>query len=115
VYIVDCDPAHAVITALFWDPFDAARATAALTKNGFSEWEIEEIGVVCGRAPDLTDSLLSLGIARDQAILYGDCFADGGMLLIVRPELRGRAGIALKTLARHGGINLSANIRANHA
>src|SRR5262249_7834981 len=26
-----------------------------------------------------------------------------------------RAGIALKTLARHGGINLSANIRANHA
>jgi hypothetical protein len=102
-----------VLTALFCDPFDMAHAIAALIRDGFSEYEIDAIGVLCGRAPDLTDSLFSMGIERDKAIFYNDCFADGAMLLIVRAETGRRARFVLNMLRRHGGVVPAAKNQAN--
>jgi len=102
-----------VLTGLFWDPFDVARAITALIRDGFSEYEIDAIGVLCGRAPDLTDLLFSMGLERDETIFYNDCFADGAMLLIVRTEPGRRARIALNTLRRHGCIVPAAKNQAN--
>jgi hypothetical protein len=95
------DSARAVLTVLFWDPFDVAHAITVLVGGGFSEDEIDAIGVLCGRAPDLTDWLFAMGLERQDAIFCNDCFADGATLLIVRTERGTRARIALKTLRRH--------------
>ena len=95
------DSARAALTGVFWDPFDVAPAITDLVGGGFSEDEIDAIGVLCGRAPDLTDWLFSMGLERQEAIFYNDCFADGATLLIVRTERGHRARIALKTLRRH--------------
>jgi hypothetical protein len=62
MFTIKSNPARAVLTGLFWDPFDVARAITALIRDGFSEYEIDAIGVLCGRAPDLTDLLFSMGL-----------------------------------------------------
>jgi hypothetical protein len=98
------DPARAVLTGLFWNPFDVAHAITDLVGGGLSEDEIDAIGVLCGRAPDLTDWLFSMRLKRQEAIFCNDCFADGATLLIVRTEPGYRARIALNTLRRHGRI-----------
>lgn len=98
------DSARAVLTGLFWDPYHVAHAITDLVGGGFSEDEIDAIGVLCGLAPDLTDWLFSMGLERQEAIFYNDCFADGATLLIVRTEPGTRARIALKMLRRHGPI-----------
>jgi hypothetical protein len=100
MFNIKSNPAPAVLTGLFWDAFAAADAIAALIRDGFSECEIEALGVLCGRAPDLTDLLLSMGVKRERAIFCNDCFADGAVLLIVRTESGRRARIALNTLRR---------------
>ena len=64
-----------MLTGLFWDPFDVARAITALIRDGFSEYEIDAIGVLCGRAPDLTDLLFSMGLERDEMFLTTPVFA----------------------------------------
>ena len=66
------NPAPAVLTGLLWDTFGVADAIAALKRGGFSEYEIDALGVLCGRAPDLTDLLLSMGVERESAIFYND-------------------------------------------
>jgi hypothetical protein len=112
VFTIESNPAPAVLTGLFWDPFDGAHAITTLIRDGFSECETDAIAVLCGRAPDLTDLLFSMGIERGKAIFYNHCFANGAILLIVRTEAGRRARIALNTLRRHGGIVLAAK---NHA
>ena len=55
------DSGRAALTGVFWDPFDVAPAITDLVGGGFSEDEIDAIGVLCGRAPDLTDWLFLNG------------------------------------------------------
>ena len=98
------NPAPAVLTGLLWDTFGVADAIAALMRGGFSEYEINALGVLCGRAPDLTDLLLSMGVERESAIFYNDCFADGAMLLIVSTKSGRRARSALNIMRQHGCI-----------
>ena len=98
------NPAPAVLTGLLWDTFSVADAIAALMRGGFSEYEIDALGVLCGRAPDLTDLLLSMGVERERAIFYNDCFADGAMLLIVCTKPGRRARSALDIMRQHGCI-----------
>lgn len=98
------NPAPAVLTGLLWDTFGVADAIAALMRGGFSEYEIDALGVLCGRAPDLTDLLFSMGVERERAIFYNDCFADGAMLLIVCTKPGRRARSALKIMRQHGCI-----------
>src|ERR1700756_41939 len=98
------NPAPAVLTGLLWDTFSVADAIAALMRGGFSEYEIDALGVLCGRAPDLTDLLLSMGVERERAIFYNDCFADGAMLLIVFTKPGRRARSALDIMRQLGCI-----------
>ena len=98
------NPAPAVLTGLLWDTFGVADAIAALMRGGFSEYEIVALGVLCGRAPDLTDFLFSMGVEREKAIFYNDCFADGAMLLIVCTKPGRRARSALNIMRQHGCI-----------
>jgi hypothetical protein len=69
-----------VVTGLLWDAFGVADAIAALMRGGFLEYEIDALVVLCGRASDLTDLLFSMGVERERAIFYSDCFADGANL-----------------------------------
>jgi hypothetical protein len=91
-------------TGVFWDPFDVAPVITALIRVGFSEYEIDTIGVLCGPVPDLTEMLFSIGMEKDEASFYNDCLAEGAMLLIVRTQPGRRAAIALNTLVRYGAI-----------
>jgi hypothetical protein len=109
------NPTRAVLTGLFWDPFDVAHAITALVRDGFSEDEIDAIGVLCGHAPDLTDWLFSMGLERQEAMFYNDCFGDGAMLLIIRTDPGHRARIALDTLRRHGRIVPARKELSKHA
>lgn len=96
--------APVVLTGLLWDTFGMADAIAALMRGGFSEYEIDALGVLCGRPPDLTDFLLSMGVERERAIFYNDCFADGAMLLIVCTKSKRRARSALNIMRQNGCI-----------
>jgi hypothetical protein len=98
------NPAPTVLTRLPWDAFGVADAIAALMRGGFSEFEIDALGVLCGRAPDLTDLPFSMGVERERAIFYNDCFADEAMLLIVCTKPGRRAGNALNIMRQHGCI-----------
>lgn len=98
------NPAPAVLTGLLWETFGVADTIAALVRGGFSECEIHALGVLCGRAPDLTDWLFSMGVERERAIFYNDCFADGAMLLIVCTKPGRRARNALNIMRQHGCI-----------
>ena len=104
MFTSNSDPAQAVLTGLVWDTFGMADAIAALMREGFSEFEIDALGVLCGRAPDLIDVLFSMGVERERAIFYNDCFADGAMLLIVCTEPGRRARSALNIMRQHGCI-----------
>ena len=98
------NPAPAILTGLLWDTFGMADAISALMQGGFSEYEIDALGVLCGRAPDLTDLLFSMGIERERAIFYNDCFADGAILLVVCTKPGRRARNALNIMRKHGCI-----------
>jgi hypothetical protein len=81
------------------------RAIAALMREGFSEFEIDALGVLCCHAPDLTDLLFSMGVEPERAIFYNDCFADGAILLIVCTEPGRRARSAVNIMRQHGGYS----------
>ena len=104
MFTSNSEPAPAVLTGLVWDTFGMADAIAALMRGGFTEFEIDALGVLCGHAPDLTDVLFSIGVEREQAIFYNDCFADGAMLLIMCTEPGRRARSALNIMRQHGCI-----------
>jgi len=61
------DWARAVIHGLFWGPFDVAHAITESGQYGFSEDEIDAIGALCGRGPNLTDWHFSMGTRLDVA------------------------------------------------
>ena len=96
--------APAVVSGLFWQPFDAANAITALVESGFAEYDIDALGVLSGRARDVTDVLYAMGIARADATFYNECFADGAVLLIIRTGAVRTAKIALKMLKHHSGV-----------
>jgi len=98
------DTSPVVVSGLFWEPFEAANAITALIRSGFAEYDVDALGVLSGRAPDVRNVLYAMGIAREDAIFYNECFADGAVLLIVRTKPVRKAKIALKVLKQHGGI-----------
>lgn len=93
-----------VIAGLFWEPFDAAKAETALFRCGFTDHDIDVIGVLSGHEPDISSVLFAMGITREDAIFYNDCFADGAVLVMVRTESARRVNIARRALKQHGGV-----------
>ena len=91
------------VTAVFWELVSIGSTVAALLHIGFTEADIDAVGVLSGPAPDLSAFLDSVGLPRADRIYYNDCFQDGALLLIVRTQ-PGKQRIALEIVRRHGGI-----------
>ena len=96
----------AVVTGIFWEPFSAASAIAALLRQGFSDRNVHAVGVLEGHAPAVSEFLLATGLPSDIATLYGDCFDDGAVLVMVRlDQAHRRENIVLDLLKQHGGVH----------
>jgi hypothetical protein len=93
-----------VISAAFFDVFTAERAIRALTQAGFEDSELEFVGILAGRVPNLTGFCQSIGVPLQHALYYQDCFEDGGALLTIRTRQRTNEDTAVAVLKEHGGI-----------
>jgi hypothetical protein len=94
---------QALVTAIFWEAFSAGSAVAALLGIGFADSDIDAIGVLTGRPPDLSDFLTSIGVPRSDASYYNDCFQDGAVLLLIRTQPWAQQ-IAVEIVRKHGGL-----------
>ena len=92
------------ITAIFLDALNAGGAVTALLGAGFPDTDVDAIGVLEGRAPDLREFLESQGIPHVDAVYYNNCFQDGGILLIIRTPTACAERNVLEVVLRHGGI-----------
>src|ERR1700758_190200 len=99
------DNASTLVTGIFWEPFSAASAIAALLRRGFSDRNVHAVVVLEGHAPAVSEFLLATGLPRDIAALYGDCFDDGAVLVMLRVDQAHKKGnIAIDLLKQHGGV-----------
>jgi hypothetical protein len=92
-----------LVSAIFWDAFCAGSAVTALLQIGFADTDVDAVGVLTGRAPDVSGFLTSMGVPRMDAAYCNDCFRDGAVLLLVRVQ-PWEQRIALEVLCRHGGM-----------
>ena len=96
-----------LVTGIFCEAFSAADAIRALAESGFAEHEIDLIGVLSGRAPDLSWFLLAMGIPPHHAEYYNACFEHGAVLVMVRTPPSYRRTVALEVIRQHGGVSPS--------
>jgi hypothetical protein len=93
-----------LVTGLFCDPFAAAEAIRDLTRMGFPEQDIDLIGVLGGRAPQMDTLLSSMGLPAGQAASLDEEFEDGAIVLVIRISSSRRAQPAVNVLRHHGCI-----------
>jgi hypothetical protein len=93
-----------VVSAGFCDIFAAGQVIQVLTQAGFDDTDIEMIGVLAGRLPNLTGLCVDLGVPIEHALYYQTCFEDGGALLLVHTRKLWQQQTATALLRRHGGI-----------
>jgi hypothetical protein len=62
------------------------------------------LGVLAGRAPDVSNCLITMGMHPIDATYCNNCFEDGAVLLLVRTEGNHDKRIALEVIRRYGGI-----------
>ena len=91
------------MTALFWELSSLGSAIEALLQTGLRDADIEAVGALSGSALDFTGFLDGLGVPMADAIYYGDCLQDGGVLLIIHTHHRTRR-TAAEVVCRHGGM-----------
>jgi hypothetical protein len=77
---------------------------AALLGAGFPDTDVDAIGVLEGRVPNLREFLESQGIPHVDAVYYNHCFQDGGILLIIRTPTACDERSVLEVVLRHDGI-----------
>lgn len=93
-------------TGIFCEPFSAGNAIAALMESGFSEMDIQAIGVLEGHGRATEELLLTSGIPSDDATLYSELFEDGALLVMVRLDEEGtNSQVATEVLKKHGGVH----------
>jgi len=92
-----------LITAVFWDVFNANSAVTDLLRAGFADADIEAVGVLLGAAPDVTGLLSNIGVPRVDARNYNDYFQDGAVLVAIRTN-DWRQYRAIQVLRRHGAL-----------
>jgi hypothetical protein len=91
------------ITALFWELSSLGSAIEGLLHTGFTDADIEAVGVLSGSAFDVIGFLDSVGLPRVEAIYYSEYLQDGGVLLIIRTH-QWRRRTAAEVVCRHGGM-----------
>jgi|SRR5215469_7451065 len=92
-----------LITAVFWELSSVGSTIEALLRSGFTDADIDAVGVLSGSAFDFTRFLDSVGVPRVDALYYNDCLQDGAVLLIIRTHHRKRQ-TAAEVVWRHGGM-----------
>lgn len=92
-----------LITAVFWDVFNANNAATDLLHVGFADADIDAVGVLSGTAPDLTGVLSKIGVPRVDARYYNDYFQDGAVIVAIRTHDWGHYR-AIQVLRRHGAL-----------
>jgi hypothetical protein len=96
-----------LVTGVFCEPFSASDAIRRLTESGFADHEIDLLGVLSGRPPNLIWSLQSLGLTRGHAEYCNACLSEGAVLVMVQippPYASWKRKIALRVLKQHGGV-----------
>jgi hypothetical protein len=93
-----------VVSAAFCDLFRAGDALRALERAGFSEGDIELVGVLDGHIPNLSAFCWNVGMPLEHASYYQACFEDGGALLVIRTRQINDSQFALSVLRQYGGI-----------
>jgi hypothetical protein len=99
-----------LVTGVFCEPFSAADAIRRLTENGFTDLEINLLGVLSGRPPNLIWSLQNLGLPRDHAEYCNACLSEGAVLVMVQipaSHSSRKRKLALRVLKQHGGMVVS--------
>jgi hypothetical protein len=106
-----------ITTGIFCEPFSAGSAIAALLESGFSELDIQAVGVLEGHGPAAEEMLLASGISCEDATLYGELFEDGALLVVVRLDEEGiKQQVATDVLKKHGGVHMrSQTVHASSA
>jgi len=94
---------EAVISAVFCELFTATNAVRALNQIGFEDCDVEVVGILSGRVPDLTGFLYETGVPLEHTSYYRACLEDGGVLVIVRAHQLARKKKALAVLKQQGG------------
>ena len=92
-----------IVTGIFWDALSAGSAVATLLRWGFADTDIEAVGLLEGRAPDLAGLLDTIGISSVDIAYYSSCFQDGAVLLIIHARPFSDR-IALEIIRRHGAV-----------
>lgn len=94
---------EAVISAVFCELFTATNAVRALNQVGFDDSDVEVVGILAGRVPDLTGFLYETGLPLEHTSYYRACLEDGGVLVIVRARQLARKKKARAVLKQQGG------------
>ena len=92
-----------LVAGVFCEPFSAADAVRALNDSGFEDHDIDLIGILSGRAPDLSWFLVGMGVPPAETEYYNTCMENGGVLVLVRTLASYRRSLARRVLRRHGG------------
>src|SRR5438045_498447 len=73
-----------LVTGVFCEPFSAADAIRRLTESGFADHEIDLLGVLSGRPPNLIWFLRNLGLPHHHAEYCNACLSEGAVLVMVQ-------------------------------
>jgi hypothetical protein len=95
-----------LVTGIFWEAFNAVSAVTALLSIGFADTDVDAVGVLAGKPPDLRGFLASEGVPQADASRYNDCFQEGAFLLLVRAH-PGAQRAAINIIQTHGGVHAS--------
>jgi len=105
-----------IMTGIFCEPFSAGNAIAALLESGFSERDVQAVGVLEGHGRAAEEMLLASGISCDDATLYSELFEDGALLVMVRLNEEGaKRQVATDVLKKHGGVHTRSQTLYTHA
>ena len=92
-----------LVAGVFCEAFGAADAVRALNDHGFDDDDIDLIGILSGRAPDLSWFLRDMGVPDDHASYYNAYLGEGAIVVMVRTEESRNRDVAVRLLRRHGG------------
>ena len=96
-----------LVTGVFSEPFGAADAIRRLTESGFADHEIDLLGVLSGRPPNLIWFLRDLGLPDEHAKYCNACLSEGAVLVMVQtpPSCTPmKRRIALEVFKKCGGV-----------
>ncbi|HZR59037.1 MAG TPA: hypothetical protein VFA74_19375 [Terriglobales bacterium] len=94
-----------LVIGIFCEPFNATSAIAELLGHGFTDDDIDALGVLEGHAPYTSDFWLAIGLPSEVAAFCSACFDDGAVLVMIRIDpTRKREKIAIELVKHYGGV-----------